>query len=126
MNRLNRQRGMSMWSLMFVLTVLGFSVYIGFLLLPPYMADFKVKSTLDQLAKQSDVGSMSRDDIINSLDKRFDIDDIKHINLKQDLKVEKRGPNRLIMIDYEVEAQVAGNVSMLLKFKHVRQVKADN
>jgi len=126
MNRLNRQRGMSMWSLMFVLTVLGFSVYIGFLLFPPYMADFKVKSTLDQLAKQSDVGSMSRDDIINSLDKRFDIDDIKHINLKQDLKVEKRGPNRLIMIDYEVEAQVAGNVSMLLKFKHVRQVKADN
>ncbi|OGI40114.1 MAG: hypothetical protein A2140_07020 [Candidatus Muproteobacteria bacterium RBG_16_62_13] len=126
MNRLNRQRGMSMWSLMFVLIVLGFSVYIGFLLFPPYMADFKVKSTLDQLAKQSDVGSMSRDDIINSLDKRFDIDDIKHINLKQDLKVEKRGPNRLIMIDYEVEAQVAGNVSMLLKFKHVRQVKADN
>ena len=126
MNRLNRQRGMSMWSLMFVLTVLGFVVYIGFLLFPPYMADFKVKSTLDQLAKQSDVGSMSRDDIINSLDKRFDIDDIKHINLKQDLKVEKRGPNRLIMIDYEVEAQVAGNVSMLLKFKHVRQVKADN
>ena len=126
MNRLNRQRGMTMWSLMFVLAVLGFSVYIGFLLLPPYMADFKVKSTLDQLAKQSDIGSMSRDDIITSLDKRFDIDSISHINLKQDLKIEKRGPNRLIMIHYEVEVPVFGNVSVLLKFKHDKQVKADN
>ncbi len=126
MNTLNRQRGMTMWSLMFVLIVLGFSVYIGFILFPPYMADFKVKSTLDQLAKQSDIGSLSRDDIITSLDKRFDIDDVRHINLKQDLKVEKRGPNRLIMIHYEVEAPVFGNVYLLLKFKHDKSVKADN
>lgn len=126
MNRLNRQRGMTMWSLMFVLVVLGFVVYMGILLFPPYMADFKVKSTLDNLAKQSDIGSMSRDDIITSLDKRFDIDNITHIDLKKELRVEKRGPNRLIMLDYEAEAPVFGNLSVVLKFKHVKQVKADN
>ena len=126
MNRLNRQRGMTMWSLMFVLVVIGFVMYIGILLFPPYMADFKVKSTLDNLAKQSDIGTMSRDDIITSLDKRFDIDTITHINLKQDLKIEKRGPNRLIMIHYEVEVPVFSNVYVLLKFKHDKSVKADS
>lgn len=125
MNTPNRQRGMTMWGMLFVFVVIGFVVYLGILLFPPYMADFKVKSTLDNLAKQSDVGSMSRDDLILSLDKRFDIDNITHINLKQDLKLEKRGNFRLIKIHYEVEVPVFGNVNLLLKFKHDKQVKAD-
>jgi hypothetical protein len=126
MNTLTHQRGMTMWGLMFVFAVIGFVVYMGIILFPPYMSDYKVASTLNNLAKQSDVGSMTRDDIVNSLEKRFDIDSITHINLKQDLKVEKRGPNRLIMIHYEVEVPVAGNLYVLLKFKHDKQVKADN
>jgi len=125
MNTANRQRGMTMWGLLFVFVVIGFVAYIGILLFPPYMADFKVKSTLDNLAKQGDVGTMSRDDLIISLDKRFDIDNITHIDLKQDLKLEKRGNFRLIKIHYEVEAPVFGNVYLLLKFKHDKQVKAD-
>ena len=49
MNTANRQRGMTMWGLLFVFVVIGFVAYIGILLFPPYMADLKVKSTLDNL-----------------------------------------------------------------------------
>jgi len=125
MNRLNRQRGMTIWSLSFVLAVLGISVYLVFLLLPPYMDDYKVRTTLNNLVKQSDIGTMTRDDIVTSLEKRFDIDTISHINLKQDLTVEKRGPFRIIQIHYETEIPVVGNLYFVLKFRHDKQVKAD-
>jgi len=124
MNSLNRQRGMTMWSLMFVLTVLGFAVYLGLLLIPAYMSDYKVKTTLNNLVKQSDIGTMSQEDIYQSLEKRFDIDTITHVNLKQDLKIEKRGPFRIIRINYETEIPVLGNLYIVLKFRHDKQVKA--
>jgi hypothetical protein len=118
-----RQQGMTMWGMIFVIAVIAFVVFITFKLFPPYMADFKVKAAFDSLGRQADAGAMSRDEIANALSKRFDIDDISHVNLS-DLKIEQAGKNRVIRLDYEVEVPIAANLYVLLKFEHYKQVRS--
>ncbi len=116
------QRGMTFWSLLFVLAVIATVVFLTLKLFPAYLGDFKVKAALDSLARQPDVASMGKAEIINGLDKRFDIDDIKHVDLKKDLSIEQRGRNRVIRIQYEAVIPLVYNVSVLLEFDHSREV----
>lgn len=118
-----RQQGMTFWGLVFFLGVLAFTLFIGFKLFPPYMEDFKVKAALDGLARQSDIGTMSRADISSALEKRFDIDNIDAVKLAQDLSVETRGRQKIIRIRYDNIIPIVGNLSILLEFDHVKEVR---
>lgn len=119
----NTQKGMTFWSLLFVLGVLGFSLFVGFKLFPPYMDDFKINSALDSLAKQSDVGSLSKAAISESLRKRFDVDNISYADPVKDLTLENRGRMRVIRLHYKPVIPLMFNVSLLLEFNHTREVR---
>ena len=116
------QRGITMWGVLFILGVLAFFLFLLFKLFPPYMTDLKVKSALDSLAKQSDVGSLGKGEISEALSKRFDIDMVEGINLGTALVVETRGRMKVIRIQYEQVIPMAGNISALLEFSHEKQV----
>lgn len=116
-----QQQGMTFWGLVFFLGVLAFFLFVGFKLFPPYMEDFKVRAALDSLARESDFGSMTRPQISESLEKRFDIDNITAVKLGTDLTVETRGRLKLVRITYENVVPVVGNLSFLIQFDHVRQ-----
>ena len=119
----NSQKGMTFWGLLFVLGVLGFSLFVGFKLFPPYMDDFKINSALDSLAKQSDIGSLSKAAISESLRKRFDIDNISYADPVKDLTLENRGRMRVIRLHYQPVIPLMFNVSLLLEFDHTREVR---
>lgn len=118
------QKGMTFWGLSFVLGVLAFFLFLLFKLLPPYLIDLKVSTALNGLAQESDVGSKSKIEITQSLYKRFDVDDITHVELKRDLTLELRGRTKIIRIRYETVVPMAFNISALLKFEHVAEVKS--
>lgn len=118
------QKGMTMWSLLFVLAVLGFFLFLGFKLFPPYLDDFKVKSALDSLAKQSDVGALSKAAMAESLRRRFDIDNIHGVDVGKYLAVETRGRTKMIRLNYQAVVPLMFNVSALLEFEHAREVRA--
>lgn len=118
------QKGMTMWSLLFVLAVLGFFLFLGFKLFPPYLDDFKVKSALDSLAKQSDVGALSKAAMTESLRRRFDIDNIHGVDVGKYLAVETRGRTKMIRLNYQAVVPLMFNVSALLEFEHAREVRA--
>jgi hypothetical protein len=118
----SRQRGMTFWGLLFVLGVIAVVMFLIFKLFPVYMGDFKVRSALDSLAKQQDIATMSKTDIAYSLEKRFDVDDIRHVNLKQDLTIEARGKGRVVRIQYAAVVPMVSNISALVEFDHSREV----
>lgn len=120
----NTQKGMTFWSLLFVLGTLSFVLFIGFKLFPPYMEDFKVKAALDSLVKQPDAGSLSKAAMADSLRKRFEIDNIEYANPTRDLSLENRGRTRVIRMRYQPVIPVLFNVSLLLDFDHTREVRA--
>ena len=118
------QRGMSIWSLSFVVGVFAFIIFLGFKLFPPYMEDFKVRNALDSVARNPDIGSMSKADIALALVKRFDIDNIDTVDTAKHLFVENRGRNaRAVRITYEAVIPLFYNVSVLLDFDHVKEVR---
>lgn len=123
MRTLKNQRGMTMWSLLFVLSMIALVVFLVLKLLPVYLADMKVRSALDSVTRQSDAGSMSKGELIEGLAKRFDIDNIEHVDLGKDLTITARGRNRAIRIKYEAVVPMVGNVSALMEFDHQREVR---
>lgn len=120
----NTQRGATFWSLLFFLGVLGFFLFLGFKLFPPYMDDFKVKAAMDSLAKQSDAGSLSKAAMAESLSKRFDVDTITSVDPAKYLVIETRARTRVIRFNYQVVVPLMFNVSALLEFEHAREVRA--
>lgn len=118
------QQGMTMWGMVFALSVLAFVVFISFKLFTPYKDDFKVRAALDSLVRQPDVDSLNKDEIIGALAKRFDIDDIEHVKPGQDIKIETRGRMKHIRIQYEAEIPIVSNLYILLKFNHEKQVRS--
>lgn len=118
----SRQRGMTFWGMLFVLSVIAVVMFLIFKLFPIYMGDFKVKSALDSLAKQQEIASMSKTDIAYALEKRFDVDDIRHVDLKRDLTIEQRGRARVVRIRYEAIVPMVANISALVEFDHSREV----
>lgn len=124
MKSITTQRGMTMWSLLFVLGVLALVMFLFLKLFAPYKDDFKVRTALDSLVRQPDISSMGKNEIIEALSKRFDIDDISHVKLGTDLTVETKGKLKVIRIKYEAVIPMVYNISALLEFDHVRQVRA--
>lgn len=124
MRHRSRQRGMTFWTLSFFLGVLAFSIFVLFKLIPPYMESFKVGGALDSLARQPDVGSMSKAQINEALYKRFDIDNVDTVKLDKDLTIESRGRLKIIRVKYENVVPLLGNVSFLIEFDHAIEVRS--
>lgn len=118
-----RQTGMTMWSATFVIAVLGASMFLSFKMIPPYVEDIKIKRALDGLARDPGVASMTRNDMVGALAKRFDIDNVTDVDLTKSLFIEARGRTRVIRVSYERVVPLFYNVSALIDFNHVREVR---
>ena len=117
-----RQAGMTMWGLLFVLGTLAFFFFLFAKLFSPYMDDLKVKSALESLARQPDAGSLTVPAIQEAVRKRLEIDSADSFDLSA-LTVETRGKMKIIRIKYESVVPMAYNISALLSFDHVVEVR---
>lgn len=122
----SRQSGVTLWQMI----TIGFFVVIFALLLmkllPWYLADLKISSALSSLQKQAAAGPMSKREILIALEKRFDIDDVKHVDIRQDVIVQKRGRMATVTIDYEGVEPLLFNIAALMTFKHSVQVETSD
>ena len=118
-----RQAGMTIWGMLFILGTLAFSLFLFFKLLPPYMDDLKIKSALESLSRQPDVGSMTISQVKEAIRKRLEIDSADNFDLEKTLTVEPRGKMKRIRISYESVVPMVYNISALLSFDHVIEVR---
>jgi Domain of unknown function (DUF4845) len=118
-----QQRGMTMWGTAFVIGVVVFFLFLFFKLLPPYLEDLKVRTAINGLAAESGAGEMPKKALVESLRKRFDIDNVTNVVADQ-LTIDSRGKSKLLHIQYEVVVPLAYNVSALLEFDHASPVAA--
>jgi hypothetical protein len=117
----NRQRGMTMWSAAFVIGTVVFFLFLAFKLIPPYAEDLQVNTAMNGLVSEPGAGGMSKSELVASLAKRFDINNITKVDPAQ-LTVEMRAKAKVLGLRYEVVVPMAYNVSALLEFDHVREV----
>ena len=123
MNTKVRQSGITMWGMLVIALLVVFFALLLFMLIPPYLEDLKVSGALKSVERQAQGSTMSNIEIMEALRKRFDIDDVTHVSIK-DIKIESRGNFKVIKIGYERVVPLAFNISALLEFNHSVEVPA--
>jgi hypothetical protein len=121
MNIRSRQSGMTMWGLVMIAFLVVIFALLLIKLVPAYLADLKIGSALTSLQRQAQTG-MSNAEILTALEKRFDIDQVTHVDLRQDLTITRRGRVKVIRIAYETQIPLVFNISALLTFDHSAEV----
>lgn len=119
MNLKQRQRGMTFWMLLFVLVVLGIAFLVALKLFPVYLESFKIDQVIESVTQDPGIGDRSRKEIVDTLVKRFDIDDVRRItesNFKNYVDVEKTGRRVKITVEYRAEVHLVGNLSLVADF----------
>ena len=123
MNLKSRQRGVTMWGMFMISLMVVFFALLLFKLIPPYLQDLKVNGALDSIEKEASGSGMSKPEIIVALRKRFDIDDIDHVD-PADITIQRRGVFIVVDIEYEAIVPLVLNISALIEFNHSAEIPA--
>lgn len=121
----HKQSGVTFWGFAMVAFLIAFFTLLFLKLLPPYIEHAKVKTALENAAKQPNAANQSKVEITAALQRRFDVDDVSRVNLAKDLTVAKSADGRsiTIRITYEVRVPLAYNISALLSFDETVEAK---
>ncbi len=120
MHSKTRQRGMSLWGILFLLAVFGFAAVIGLKLIPVYLESYKINKAMAGVLSDPRVVNQSDRDIIVALSKRLDIDGITRVNdtnFKEYGTIIKRDNIVRMEIYYQVEVPLFGNLTLLADFE---------
>ncbi len=124
MNLYAKQRGISFSGLLLTLVVLGFVGLIGLKLFPVYMESFKIDAALKSVVEDPDIAKRSKKEIYQTLEKRFDIDDVESIRyneLTDKIKIVRDKGKVTITATYQRRAPLFFNLTLLADFKKVVQ-----
>lgn len=109
------QRGMTMIGFLVLMVPVAIVVYAGIRLTPVYLNYMRVAHCLDQVGAEVDGQTATTDAIRNALGKHFDIDSIEYPEVK-DIKVTRTGHTWLMEADYDEQAPLFANLSILVTF----------
>jgi len=113
------QSGLSFWGFIWGAVLLVCISYLLVIGIPPYINNAKLHRSLESLAEEPGVMSMSRAEMIRKLNRKLNIDFADTIvNLNKAFKVRNVDGNKDLSIDYEFVVPVAYNISLLLDFKN--------
>ncbi len=112
MKNFAKQRGMTMWGLLFLIVIFGFFIYILITLWPVYYQQFKVQQALQNIKVEASDG-MSALEIRKKLSTKFSIDDIDIVSTKE-VRIENTAEGRLLIAEAEIVKPLFGNISILI------------
>ena len=107
-----RQQGATFLGILIIGGILAFGVYAGIRLVPLYLEYFAVQRALSQVATAGDTSPAG---IRDSLQRRWDIEDIKTIDVK-DIEIKPVAAGIQVRAQYRAEAPFVGNVSLVVDF----------
>lgn len=111
---LQRQRGITLSSVMGWIIVIAMVASLGMKVLPSYLEYNSIMSQIEAIVKDMPNGSVQ--DIRRSFDKRSQINDIKAVT-GNDLDVGKDGGALVIGFEYQVKVPLVGFASLLMEYK---------
>lgn len=111
----SRQRGVTAIAMALILVLVAFFALIFIRLAPIYIEHFSVSSHLQRLAADIHTSELSDKEILDTLRKRFDIDDVDHVD-DEDITIDRESGPIKITIEYEVRTPALGNVDMIVSF----------
>ncbi len=112
---IKHQRGLTFISLMLILGILAFFVLLTLKIAPIYMNHNSVVNALSAVEEMPNVETMSKREIITSLNKRFGMNYVEKVNTN-DITILKQGNYVKVEIEYERVEKIFANLSVLVEF----------
>lgn len=110
-----RQRGITFISFVFLMCLIGFFMMLLMKIGPIYLDHYKVKASLEALKSDADLASRSKQEIISSLGKRWNIDMIDSVT-KDNVYITKDMSNLTVQIVYDATTPILGNLDVIVHF----------
>jgi len=112
---LNKQRGLTFISLVFILGLIAFFTLLVLKIAPIYFNNSKVKNALAAVEQSVDITTKTRQEILSSLDKRFNMNYVEYVT-QDDIKIIAQPGYVKVDIEYERVEPIMGNLSVLVEF----------
>lgn len=109
------QRGLTFISLVLLLGLIAFFVMLVLKIAPIYFNHSKVVNALEAVENSTDIANQSRQEIISSLQKRFDMNYVDYVTM-DDVHIQAQPGYVKVDIDYERVEHIVGNLSVLVEF----------
>ena len=114
-----RQAGLGAISTILAVLFVVFVAYLVMMIVPVYIDDWQAQKIVGNLNEKEDgFFSMSKEEILNSVDRRFSISSIYDIKPREVLKIKASGGKVAIKMHYDREVPIVHNLYVLMKFRH--------
>ena len=110
-----KQRGLTFISIVFILGLIAFFTLLVLKIAPIYFNNSKVKNALAAVEESVDITSKSRREMLDSLDKRFNMNYVEYVT-HDDIKIIAQPGYVKVDIEYERVEPIMGNLSVLVEF----------
>lgn len=114
-----KQHGATMWEMCLYVFVFLFVVTVALKLGPFYIDDRNIASAMGALkdVETGKGGDLTNAEIKDRLSKNFQVSMINDAVLG-DLKIDRTGGRPVLILEYDARAPFAGNIEILVHFKH--------
>ncbi|MFT7532876.1 MAG: hypothetical protein ACI9FD_003911 [Gammaproteobacteria bacterium] len=117
MQSLRKQRGVTIWGVIFVAAVVLSVAFLFMRIFPPYYDNLRILKGMELLIKENDVTQMGRSEIVRRLNRILVIDYVDEIvTMKDVLKMQRLDKGVNITASYEVVVPMVKNLSVLIVF----------
>jgi Domain of unknown function (DUF4845) len=115
------ERGATFLGMVVIIAILGAALYMGIRLTPIYLEYMKVSRALSQVAKEYSATNANPLVIRSSLERRWDVEDIKSISWKE-VEIRKTSYGYEVRAQYRAEAPFIANVSLVADFDKLAEI----
>ena len=118
-SNISQQNGWTMWSLMFVLGILGLFAYIGFQLVPVYSSNSNIKNAMQVALDEVSTSQISRSGIVSKMRGQLYLDGShKLLDFKKDLDIKRTQRELVLKVNYERRVPLFFNLSLVATFEN--------
>lgn len=116
MNGQRRQRGASLFQILIILGLVGFMALLAIRIVPVYFDAWTVRNVVNTMAEERALRGASRHEILQSLQRRFDINNVTHIR-REDIVLRPVSGGMELVVEYEARTHLMGNFDGVAHFR---------
>ena len=111
------QRGLTLWSLIYVLFTAGLLLLVGIKSVPVYLNAYDIRETIDWASEQPDLMTAPAAQIQSAIQRRFDAGYVDNVKGRDVAVSRVAGGGRELSIAYEVRRPLMFGVSLVYAFE---------
>ena len=117
-----RQRGLTLVGFALLMAAAGFFLLLLFRIGPVYLNHYQVRSSLESLKSDRELLEKTREEILETLEQRWDINMVDAVTAK-DVRITRSDGILRVRVAYEVVRPILGNVDALIHFDEQIEVE---